>query len=218
MPRRGGTGSPELYVRFRRTHARPSASDTRGAAFLDRDGVINDDQDYVNTPAEFALLPGAACAIRRLNDAGVPVVVVTNQGGVAFGYLSVADLDSVHDEMDRQLAKEGAHVDAVYAALAHPEGSVRELRRESIFRKPAAGMLHQAADDLALDLRQSILVGDTTTDVQAGRSAGCRTILVRTGYGGRDGQANVVPDAVVPDLAAAVEWILSIGAQGPDAV
>jgi len=171
--------------------------------------VINNDGDYVNTVDDFVLLPGAAAAIRRLNNAGIPVIVITNQGGVALEYITVDDLDAIHDEMDRQLAMEEAHVDAVYAALAHPDGSVRELRKESPFRKPGSAMLFQAADDLALDLTRSVVVGDTTTDTQAGRSAGCRTVLVRTGFGGKDGRANATPDVVVADLAAAVEWILA---------
>ncbi len=198
----------ELYVRLyerdrgRRQELRPAA------VFLDRDGVINNDGDYVNRAADFELLPGAGKAIRRLNEAGIPVVVVTNQGGVAMEYMSVEELDAVQDRMDEQLEAFGAHVDAVYGALAHPEGKVRGLRKESLYRKPAAGMLYQAADDLGIDLTASTMVGDTSTDIAAGKNAGCRTILVRTGFGGRDNRTQATPDATVDDLAEAVELVL----------
>ena len=199
----------ELFVRhYDHGHRRPSGEPT-AAAFLDRDGVINNDGSYVNQADDFELLPGAAAAIRRLNEAGLPVVVVTNQGGVAMEYMTVEDLDAVQDRMDEQLAALGAHVDAVYGALAHPEGKVRALRKESLYRKPAAGMFYQASDDLEIDLEASTMVGDATTDIAAGRNAGCRTILVRTGYGGSDRRANAVPDVTVEDLSAAVEWILA---------
>jgi len=203
----------ELYVRLyergrRRLRARESETVQVAAAFLDRDGVINNKGHYVNRPADFELLPGVGDAIRRLNEASVPVVVVTNQGGVAMEYLSIEDLDDIQDRMDEDLAALGAHVDAVYGALAYPEGTLRALRKESLYRKPAAGMLYQAADDLGIDLAASTMVGDTSTDIAAGKSAGCRTILVRTGFAGRDGRAEVHPDHVVADLSAAVDLIL----------
>lgn len=180
----------------------------RGAVFLDRDGVINNDGYYVNAPEDFELLPGAAAAIRKLNDAGIPVIVITNQGGVALEYIGARDLDAIHDRMDELLALEGAHVDAVYAALAHPDGKSKELCKVSEYRKPAAGMLYQAADDFGIDLARSVMVGDTTTDVAAGLNAGCKALLVKTGFGGSDGRSPAKPDAIVKDLAAAVDWIL----------
>jgi len=210
----------ELYVRFRAASSRSKVRKPEGerrladrrpagaAAFLDRDGVINDDADYVNAPDDFKLLPGAAGAIRRLNEAGLLVVVITNQGGVALEYIDIDALDAIHDRMDELLTSEGAHVDAVYAALAYPDGTVKALRKASVFRKPAAGMLLRAADDLGIDLGRSVMVGDTTTDVAAGQSAGCRTLLVETGFGGRDRRSPATPDAIVADLPAAVDWIL----------
>jgi len=195
----------ELVVRFHRPGRR---FDGMPAAFLDRDGVINNDGRYVNTVEAFALLPGAADAIRRLNAAGIPVVVITNQGSVALEYLTPADLERIHDKMEKLLAAKGAHVDAVYSALAHPEGTVPELAKVSEYRKPATGMIDRARDDLGIDPHRSHLVGDATSDILAGNRAGCRTILVKTGFAGTDGKAEATPDHIVDDLPAAVDLIV----------
>ncbi len=211
----------ELYVRFFQsdtggfidgnqvTGPRVNAGPLRPAVFVDRDGVINGDGDYVNSEEDFAFLPGSAEAIRQLNDSGLPVIVVTNQGGVALEYTTVEELDAIHAKMASALRSAGAHVDAIYAALAYPEGTIPELRLESPYRKPGTGMLYQAGDDLALDLSRSFLIGDTTTDIAAGKNAGCKAILVRTGFAGSDRRSNVAPDLVVDDLAAAVDIILT---------
>ena len=179
------------------------------AAFLDRDGVINNSGDYVNSVEDFALLRGVAAAIRRLNNAGIPVVVVTNQGGVALEYISRDDLEAIHDRMEELLAEETAHVDAVYASLTIPNGTVPELAKESRYRKPAPGMIEQARDDLGIDPHRSYMVGDTPTDILAGEQAGCLTLLVRTGFGGGSGREQAEPTVVVDDLSAAVDWILT---------
>jgi len=195
----------ELSVRFHRSGRR---FDGMPATFLDRDGVINNDGRYVNAVEAFTLLPGAADAIRRLNEAGIPVVVITNQSSVALKYLTRADLERIHDKMEQLLAAAGAYVDAVYSALAHPEGTDPELAKISKYRKPATGMIDRAREDLRIDLARSHLVGDATSDIRAGNRAGCTTILVETGFGGTDGKAEATPDHVVADLPAAVNLIL----------
>ncbi|MCX6094292.1 MAG: HAD family hydrolase, partial [Candidatus Bipolaricaulota bacterium] len=181
--------------------------------FLDRDGVLNDQTGFVNKPEDFNLLPGAAAAVARLNHAGIPVVVVTNQGGIALGHLTEDDLAAIHERMAKLLAAEGAHIDKIYYCPHYPvpgvgsppvEGSPAssqasassllaaaaetaaiDPRRRPVEtapdcpdRKPGTGMLEKARDDLGLDLRKSVLVGDATTDILAGIRAGCRTILV----------------------------------------
>jgi len=180
----------------------------KAAVFLDRDGVINNHGGYVNSAADFVLLPGVAEAIRRLNHAQMPVIVVTNQGGVAFGHLSAAELTEIHDKMERELAREGARVDAIYACPYHPRGTVAGLDRESRCRKPQPGMLEQASHAHGIDLLRSYMVGDMTVDIAAGREAGCTTLLVQTGIAGSDDKMDVTPDATVADLPAAVDWIL----------
>jgi histidinol-phosphate phosphatase family protein len=206
VAKRETADSAELSVRFREPGRRFPG---RTAALLDRDGVINNNGWYVNSVEEFELLPGAATAIRRLNDAGIPVVVITNQGSVALEYLTLPELERIHQKMDRLLAAEGAHIDALYAALTYPEGTVPELTKESKYRKPEPGMIEQARDDLGIDPRRSYVVGDATSDILAGNRAGCFTILVETGFAGQDGKAEATPNAVVADLSAAVDLILA---------
>lgn len=180
----------------------------RGAAFLDRDGVINDQTSFVNTPADFRLLPSAAAAIRRLNEAKIPVIVVTNQGGIALGYLTEDDLAAIHERMAELLAAEGAHVDAVYSCPYYPGGTIPRYAKDSPDRKPGIGMLERARDKLGIDVRKSFLVGDATTDILAGIRAGCTTILVQTGQAGTDGKEVAEPNHVAADLGAAVDLIL----------
>jgi len=152
---------------------------------------------YLSRVHQFKLLPGAGSAIRRLNVARIPVVVVTNQSGLGRGLFTLTDLQAIHDHMHRDLAASGATLDAVYYCPHVPEDSCE-------CRKPRAGMLKHAALDLTLDLRSSYLVGDKLTDVGAGQAAGCRTILV----GDAPGEYEAVPDRHVRDVPAAVATIL----------
>jgi len=179
-----------------------------GAVFLDRDGVISKQTAFVNRPEDLVFVEGAVEAIARLNRAHLLVVVITNQGGIAMGYLTEDDLAEIHRCMKRLLAQGGAHVDAIYYCPHHPQATVATYLVDCSCRKPATGMLEEARDDLGIDLRKSVFVGDATTDVLAGIRAGCRTILVETGFGGKDGKATATPDHVVADLGAAVDLIL----------
>lgn len=176
----------------------------RPAVFLDRDGVINVEVSYLGDPTGFQLLPGVAVAIRRLNQAGLPVIVVTNQSGIGRGYFSAAAVDSVHQRMCDELAHADARVDAVYLCPHRPD-------EDCTCRKPAPGLLTQAAAELGLDLAQSVIVGDKFTDLAAGAAVGCRTVLVLTGHGAEEWQQGgaPAPDHVAAHLAAAVEWWLA---------
>lgn len=144
------------------------------AAFLDRDGTINakaPEGEYVTSPQQLELVPGSARAVRRLNEAGVPVVVVTNQRGVALGRMTEHDVAAVHRGLDELLGAEGARVDAYYVC-PHDEG-------ECGCRKPEPGLIERAAADLGLGpLSQSVVIGDSESDVEAGRRAGASTVLV----------------------------------------
>ena len=153
----------------------------RPAVFLDRDGTIIEHVHFLNNPGEVRLLPGAAEAIRRLRLAGMACVVVSNQSGVGRGIITLEQLAAIHDEMNRQLAAEQTQVDAIHFCPEAPRGD-DPLVIEHIDRKPAPGMLFQAAKSLRLDLDASWMVGDMITDVMAGWHAGCRgSILVLTG-------------------------------------
>ena len=185
----------------------------RPAVFLDRDGTINEQMGYVNHLSRFQLLPGAARAIRSLNEAGLPVVVVTNQSGLARGYFPESLLDQVHAELHRLLAEEGAHLDGLYVCPHHPEAREERFRLDCDCRKPRTGLLERAAAELGLDLGRSYMVGDRWSDLRCGAAVGATTVLVLTGYGRGDaayvgpGQT-VQPDHVAEDLERAAAWIL----------
>lgn len=154
------------------------------AVFLDRDGTINAMVYYADhglvespaTPDEFHLLPGAGDAIRMINEAGLLAVVVSNQPGIAKGRFTSGHLDAVTQKMHQELARFGARIDAIFYCLHHPEAALEELRVACDCRKPKEGLLLKAARSLEIDLKRSYLVGDGITDIQAGVTAGCRTV------------------------------------------
>jgi D-glycero-D-manno-heptose 1,7-bisphosphate phosphatase len=193
--------------------ARHKGAVLQPAVFLDRDGTINEQMGYINHLSRFNLLPGVGGAIRSLNERGLPVVVVTNQSGLARGYFPESLLDAVHEEMHRLLALEGAHLDGLYVCPHHPEAKEERFRTVCTCRKPKTGLLEQAAAEMGLDLHRSYVVGDRWSDLRCGATVGATTILVLTGYGRGDacyigpGQA-VQPDFVAEDLRQAVQWIL----------
>jgi histidinol-phosphate phosphatase family protein len=184
----------------------------RSAVFLDRDGTINREVHYLDRPERIELLDGVAPAIRRINRAGYLAIVITNQPAVARGDITADELARIHARLERMLAQGGAYLDAIYSCPHHPDagfpGEVPELKIRCDCRKPGTGSIDAACRDLLVDRRASWLVGDTTTDMEAGRRAGVRTVLVRTGYAGQDGKYPFQPDYVVTDLSAAVSWIL----------
>lgn len=152
------------------------------AVFLDRDGTIIDDVGYLNDPEKVRLLPGAADAIRRMRSAGYRVVIISNQSGIARGLLDEPTLAQIQARLEELLDQDGASLDGVYYCpyLDGPDAVVEAYRRNSELRKPRPGMLFQAARELNLDLKRSWMIGDSASDVAAGHSAGCRTILVRS--------------------------------------
>ena len=158
----------------------------RRAVFLDRDGVINpliyhQDAGIVDSPftvAQFQVSPRVPRAIRVLNDLGLAVVIVSNQPGIAKGHFSPGLLRKIEAKLRTALKPAGAHVDAIYYCLHHPDAVVKKLRKRCRCRKPGPGMLLQAADDLGLSLSESYMIGDGLTDIEAGSRAGCHTIFV----------------------------------------
>ncbi|NLX18412.1 MAG: D-glycero-beta-D-manno-heptose 1,7-bisphosphate 7-phosphatase [Desulfobulbus sp.] len=186
----------------------------RPAVFLDRDGTINEQMGYINHLSRFHLLPGVGHAIRQLNEFGLPVIVVTNQSGVARGYFPESLLEAVHAKMARLLEEEGAHVDGLYVCPHHPEAREERYRINCTCRKPKTGLLEQAAQELKLDLQKSYVVGDRWSDIRCGRAAQARTVLVLTGYGLGEfcyvaQEEGVQPDHVADDLIGAVQWIIA---------
>lgn len=151
--------------------------------FLDRDGTINVEVDYLRRAEQLKLLPGAARGIAQANRLKIPVIVVTNQSGIARGYLTEDDLAEIHATLDQLLAAEGAHIDAYLYCPHHAEAKVPAYRMDCSCRKPRAGLLFAAAALHGIDVQKSYLVGDKPSDLVAARSVGCTDILIRTGYG-----------------------------------
>lgn len=157
----------------------------RPAIFLDRDGIINEEVHLLNNPAQLKLIEGAAEAIRLINQSGMLAVVVTNQPVIARNLCSVEELENIHATLETLLGKEHAYLNAIYYCPHHPDSGYPEERREYKIkcscRKPAPGMLLQAAKDWNIDLAYSYMIGDSDRDVQAGINAGCKqSILVET--------------------------------------
>ncbi len=180
------------------------------AVFLDRDGVVIEDSHYLGDAHRVQLVPGSAEAIAALNRAGWPVVIVTNQSGVARGLFTEGDVQDVHAHLANLLWGYGAKVDAFHYCPHHPEADVPEYRQVCECRKPQPGMLQHAAEELGLDLSASWMIGDRITDLEAGAAVGCRTVLVRSGYGANVNPAGLDRDElnlelIATNLADAVE-------------
>lgn len=186
----------------------------RRAIFMDRDGTVCEEVGYVNHVDRIRLLPRSAEAIRLANQAGFQAVIVTNQAGVARGYFDEHLVHEVHDVVRHHLAEAGARVDGIYHCPHHPEVGSEAYRRECDCRKPKAGMLLRAREEMGIDLAASYMIGDTVKDLGAGRAVGATTVLVLTGYGRGELQYQshrwtLQPDHVSEDLLDAVQWILA---------
>lgn len=185
------------------------------AVFLDRDNTLIHNDGDLGDPDAVKLKDGVAEGLKALRQAGYRLVVVTNQGGVARGRYSEADVDSVNQRIACEvetLTKQRPTIDRFYYCPYHPEGTVEEYRRDHPWRKPHPGMLLQAARDMNLDLATSWLIGDQSRDVQAGQAAGCRTIMIATG---ESAAGDYEPTAAVNDFAAAVKYVLNQASKAP---
>lgn len=182
----------------------------RPAFFLDRDGTINREVNYLSSPGQLILIDGVAQAIRLINQAGWACVIVTNQSAVARGMITEEQLAGIHRALIDLLAEEGAQVDAIYYCPHLATAEVERYRIDCDCRKPKPGLLLKAARELGLDLPRSVVVGDSFRDLEAGRAAGCRTVLVRTGYGQKEIENGMSwqPDLIVADLLVAVQKLL----------
>lgn len=182
--------------------------------FIDRDGCLTEEVGYVNHVSRIHLLPRTAEAVRRLNAAGVPAVMVTNQAGVARGYFSEEVLHAANNAMVRQLAEGRARLDGLYVCMHHPHEGAPPYRADCECRKPRPGLLLRAARELGLDLPASVMIGDRISDVRVGQSVGAAGVLVLTGYGRGEWEHQrqewtVKPDHVAENLLDAVDWALA---------
>jgi len=183
----------------------------RAAVFLDRDGTVIEERGYLGRLDLIEVFPWSAAAIHLLNEAGYAVVIVTNQAGIARGLFDDGFVQAAHARLDALLREQGAVVDGYYYCPHHPDGIVDRYRIRCGCRKPAPGMVQQAAADLNLDVQRSFVVGDRWVDVRLARAVGARGVLVRTGYGQTEEARpapDVAPDAVADNLMGATSWIL----------
>ncbi len=211
-------GTPERYDKISAelasgVVASSSLRTPQRAVFLDRDGTLIKEVEGLTSPEQLELLPGVAEAVRELNHRGWRTILVTNQPVVAKGFCTEAEVNVVHSKLETLLGRERAFLDRIYWCPHHPEkgfpGERPELKVACECRKPRPGMLLQAARDLNLDLSACWLAGDTTIDVQTARNAGVKSLLVRTGHGGRDGKFEAVPDLAADNLLDGARLIMA---------
>ena len=213
-------GTPERFEQVSRdfrcgTIQAKNLSKPQKAIFLDRDGTINRHVGFLRNIDEFELLPGTTEAIRMMNASGYLAIVATNQPVIARGEVTIPQLEEIHNKMETLLGAEGAYIDALYYCPHHPDkgyaGEIPELKTDCGCRKPKTGMLTAAAGKYNIDLSQSWYIGDTTMDIQTGKNAGMKTVLVLTGEAGKDGKYSVLPDYTAKNLTDAVTYILQDG-------
>ena len=186
------------------------------AVLLDRDGVINLEQGLIKKKEELLLVSDAAYAIKMFNEAGIPAVVVTNQPVIAKNMCTLKELEGIHIYLRDLLQKEDAYLNRIYYCPHHPDKGFPEenveYKTKCQCRKPEIGLLKEAVKDYKLDLNQCFIIGDTTTDIQTGINSGCRTILLKTGYGGEDKQYAVNPDYIFRNFLDAAQFITKYNA------
>ena len=179
--------------------------------FLDRDGTLIEEVGYLSHLDRIVLYPWSIESVKLLNRAGFKVVVVTNQAGVARGLFDEDFIDEAHRFLDQKFGDGGATIDKFYYCPHHPEASVEAYRCECDCRKPKAGMLWKAAQELQLELSHSFVIGDRLSDLRLGPAVGAKSVLVRTGYGestARELTDDFEVDYTAPELMTAVAWIL----------
>lgn len=186
------------------------------AVFLDRDGTINPDSSgYINHPEQFEIYPYTAESIRKLHELGFYVFIVTNQSGIARGLFKIEDVETIHAKLRDLLKNEETYVDGIYYSPYYANGTVKPYNIEHPSRKPGIGMFQEAKEEFDFKLHLSWMIGDKYQDIEFGKNAGLKTILVQTGYGKTEFMVNrknwlVQPDYIVPDLKSAVDVIETI--------
>jgi len=184
----------------------------RPAIFIDRDGTLIEEVDLLHKVDDLRLFPFSASAVKKINNSDFLSFLITNQPAVARNLCDISTVKDIHNKLDTLLGKKGAYLNDIYFCPHHPDKGYieenKEFKIECDCRKPKTGMIGKAAEDYNIDLESSWIIGDTTTDIQTGVNAGLKTILVRTGKGGKDGKFKCYPDFIFDDLESAVDFIL----------
>ena len=210
-------GTPERYCKVAAEQqegiwSKKNLGNRQACVFLDRDGTVNRYRGLLYLEEQFELEDGVAGAIRRLNEAGYLVILVTNQPVVARGLCEIEDVKRIHRKMQVLLGEEGAYLDDIMFCPHHPDKGFPEENVQYKIpcncRKPATGMINRAAEKYNIDLSRSFMIGDSTVDMQTGKNAGLHTILLLTGQAGKDGKYDTAPDIVANNLTDAVTIIL----------
>lgn len=195
-----GTGEPvtelqnSVYIPVPEMKSKP-------AIFLDRDGTINKDIEYLHEPDKFQLIPNAIPGLKKMQDMGFRLIIITNQGGIGLGYFTKEDFYSVNRKMFSLFSEQSIKIDKIYFCP-------HNVTENCTCRKPKTGLIEQAKKDLNPDMDQSFMIGDKTADIQTGKNAGLKNILVRTGKAGQDKEYQIKPDFIAKDLLDAANWIL----------
>ena len=189
----------------------------RRAVFIDRDGTLSEEVGYINHPSRFLLFPYAAGAVKLLNDHEWLAVIITNQAGVARGYFDEAMIQTVHDNLKRDLQSAGARIDGIYYCAHHPSVGEPPYRQDCDCRKPKPGLIRRAATDLNIDLQQSWMIGDRYSDIERARNSGVCAALVLSGYGRGEWENQRSswqhqPDLIAENLFEAVASITAVAA------
>jgi len=178
------------------------------AVFLDRDGTLIAEKNYLHRPEDVEIFPGAGAALKRLADAGFKLIIVTNQSGIGRGYFTLADAERVNEHVSREFARDGVHFEKTYIAPEAPDQPSRG-------RKPSPQFLFDARNEFNLNLAESFMVGDKLIDLECGWNAGVKkSILVRTGYGAElevESKDDLQRAVIVNGLTEMADWILSLG-------
>lgn len=185
----------------------------KSAVFIDRDGTLIADAEYLCDPDKLELFEESAASLKKLNDANILAILVTNQSGVARGYFDENTVNLLNQKLSDELKKQNASLDAVYYCPHHKNGAVEKYKKECDCRKPKTGLIKQAINDFKeIDLKKSYVIGDKASDIELAKNAGCKSILVKTGYGKQvlEGsyQKYIDPDFIAENMKDAVEWIL----------
>lgn len=214
-------GTPERYERVNKDYisgkiSRLCLGKKRKAVFIDRDGTLNKYKPFLHKISDFELYPGTEDALKKLNETEFLSIVVSNQPQLARGLLSFAELKAIHNKMETLLGKKGARIDALYFCPHHPDKGyaeeVPELKIDCLCRKPGLKMYQDASARFNIDLSQSVYIGDSSRDIYAGTLLGGKTVLLKTGEGGKDGNYPCNPSMICKDLFEAVnalEGVLS---------